>query len=76
MGKALELSNSEATNGGRCSIKKLRLKISQYSLENTCVKVSFLIKLQAFRIDSFSKTKQKTFRYSQILNYFQKYESQ
>ena len=30
----------------RCSIKKVFLKISQYSQENTCVWVSFLIKLQ------------------------------
>ena len=33
---------------GRCSIKKLFLKFSQYSRENTCVGVSFLIKTQAF----------------------------
>ena len=31
----------------RCSIKKLFLKISQNSQESTCVRVSFLIKLQA-----------------------------
>ena len=31
----------------RCSIKKVFLKISQYSQENTCAKASFLIKLQA-----------------------------
>ena len=33
----------------RCFIKKLFLKISRYSQENTCVGVSFLIKLQALR---------------------------
>ena len=31
----------------RCSLKKVFLKISQNSQENTCVRVSFLIKLQA-----------------------------
>ena len=31
----------------RCSVKKLFLEISQNSQENTCVRVSFLIKLQA-----------------------------
>ena len=31
----------------RCSVKKVFLEISQYSQENTCVRVSFLIKLQA-----------------------------
>ena len=33
----------------KCSIKKLFLKILQYSQENICVGVSFLIKLQATR---------------------------
>ena len=32
----------------RCSIKKVFLEILQNSLENTCARVSFLIKLQAF----------------------------
>ena len=31
----------------RCSVKKVFLEISQNSQENTCVRVSFLIKLQA-----------------------------
>ena len=30
----------------RCSIKKVFLEMSQNSLENTCVRVSFLIRLQ------------------------------
>ena len=30
-----------------CSVKKVLLKISQSSQENTCARVSFLIKLQA-----------------------------
>ena len=33
--------------GRRCSLKSVFLKISQNSQENTCVRVSFLIKLQA-----------------------------
>ena len=33
----------------RCSVKKLFLKISQYSQENTCAKASLLIKLQALQ---------------------------
>ena len=32
----------------KCSIKKLFLKVSQYSQENICVRVSFLTKLQTF----------------------------
>ena len=31
-----------------CSVKKVFLKISQNSQENTCARVSYLIKLQAF----------------------------
>ena len=31
----------------RCSVKKVFLKISQNSQENTCARVYFLIKLQA-----------------------------
>ena len=31
----------------RCSVKKMFLEISRNSLENTCAKDSFLIKLQA-----------------------------
>ena len=32
----------------RCSVKKVFLEISWNTQENTCVKASFLIKLQAF----------------------------
>ena len=31
----------------RCSVKKVFLELTQNSQENTCVRVSFLIKLQA-----------------------------
>ena len=34
----------------RCSVKKVFLEISQYSQENTCAKISFLIKLQALQL--------------------------
>ena len=42
-------SNIFRSNHCRCSIKKLFLKILWYWQENTCVGVSFLLKLQAFR---------------------------
>ena len=38
--------NSEAV-AQTCSVKKVFLEISQNSQENTCARVSFLIKLQA-----------------------------
>ena len=38
--------NTEAV-AGRCSVIKVFLEISQNSHENTCARVSFLIKLQA-----------------------------
>ena len=40
----------------RCSAKKVLLKISQNSQENTCARVSFLIKLQALRPATLLKT--------------------
>ena len=40
------LLTSEAV-ARRCSVKKVLLEISQNSQENTCARVSFLIKLQA-----------------------------
>ena len=33
-----------------CSVKKVFLEISQNSQENTCARVSFLIKLQAAQV--------------------------
>ena len=42
----MTLSVSEAVVQ-RCSVVKIFLEISQNSLENTCARVSFLIKLQA-----------------------------
>ena len=39
----------------KCSKRKLFLKVSQYSQENTCVGISFLIKMQAFRVPALLK---------------------
>ena len=39
----------------KCSVKKVFLKISQNSQENTCARVSFFIKLQAFALLNFIK---------------------
>ena len=39
--------NFYKSNHRRCSIKKLFLKISQNSQENTCARVSFLVKLES-----------------------------
>ena len=44
LGVVLILSEAVAQ---RCSVKRVFLEISQNSQENTCAKVSFLIKLQA-----------------------------
>ena len=45
IGNHLDAVSTEAA-GQRCSEKKVFLEISQNSQENTCAKVSFLIKLQ------------------------------
>ena len=44
-----EFSDTEIKEAAvqRCSVKKVFLEISQNSQENTCAKISFLIKLQA-----------------------------
>ena len=41
----MEKKTTEAVNQ-KCSVKKVFLKISQNSQENTCARISFLIKLQ------------------------------
>ena len=45
----LKVTTKETTEAvaQRCSVKKVFLEISQNSRENTCARVSFLIKLQA-----------------------------
>ena len=44
--KVFELELKEAV-AKSCSVKKVLLEVSQKSQENTCARVSFLIKLQA-----------------------------
>ena len=39
----------------RCSMKKLFLKISLNSMQNTCAGVSFLIKLQTYSLQLYRK---------------------
>ena len=51
---ALKYDNTEAV-ARRCSVKKVFLEISQNSQENTCVIVSFLIKLQAWACNFIKK---------------------
>ena len=46
-GRYIFFMNSTEAVAQRCSLKKLLLEISQNSYENTRVRVSFLIKLQA-----------------------------
>ena len=46
----------------RCSVKKVFLQISQNSQENTCARVSFLIKLQVFSCE-FCEISKNTFFY-------------
>ena len=45
--KVKEDNESVEAVAKRCSLKKVFLEISQNSQENTCVRVSFLIKMQA-----------------------------
>ena len=47
----------------RCSVKKVFLNIEQNSQKNTCVRVSFLVKLQA-EACNFAKKFCFTFRFS------------
>ena len=60
--------NSEAVIR-RCSVKKVFLKISQNSQENTCARVSFLTKLQA-SVCNFIKKETLAQVYFQTLNEF------
>ena len=43
----IDLPSSTRSSHRRCSVKNVFLKISQISQENTCSRVSFLIKFQA-----------------------------
>ena len=44
-----------------CSVKKVLLKILQNSQENTCVKVSFLIKLQLYEKETLKQVFSRKF---------------
>ena len=59
----------------RCSIKKTFLEIAQNSPENTCVRVSFLIKLQALGLKFYLKRDTNTGVFLRILRYFQEHLS-
>ena len=48
--KAYFPQNSLQSPRGGCSIKKVFLNISQNSQENSCARISFLIKLQALKL--------------------------
>ena len=52
--------NSIETIAQRCSVKKVFLEISQYSPENTCVRVSILIKLQTWGPEACNFIKKET----------------
>ena len=47
-----KISEEEAV-AQKCSLKKVFLKISQNSQENTCVRASFLIKLHAWGLQPY-----------------------
>ena len=53
----------------RCSVKKVLLEISQNSQENTCARVSFLIKLQASGIRSTTLLKKRLWHWCFSLNF-------
>ena len=54
------LSSRKSIMNSKCCTRKLFLKISQYSQENTCVGISFLIKMQAFRVPALLKKDSST----------------
>ena len=56
-----------------CSVKKVSLEISQNSKENTCIRVSFLIKLQAWGQSLFLKKVSGTDVFLWILWNFQEH---
>ena len=54
------LSSRTSIMNRKCSARKLFLKNAQYSQENTCVGISFLIKMQAFRAPALLKRDSNT----------------
>ena len=57
----------------RCSVKKVLLKISQNSQENTCARASFLIKLQASGLQIYLKRDSGTGTFPCVLRNFQEH---
>ena len=70
-----ERLESNFTRGShrRSSIKKMFLKISQYSQENTCARVSFSLKLQASGLKLYLKRDSSTGVFLWIFQNFQKH---
>ena len=54
------LSSRKSIMNRKCCTKKLFLKISQYLQEDTCVGISFLIKMQVFRTPTLLKRDSNT----------------
>ena len=54
------LSSRKSIMNRKCSTRKLFLKLSQHSQENTSVGISFLIKMQAFRAPALLKRDSNT----------------
>ena len=57
------LTYLERSSHRRCSLKKVFLEISQNSQENTCARVSFLMKLQASGQQKNCEISKNTFSY-------------
>ena len=53
-----------------CSVKKVFLEISQNPQENTCARISFLIKLQAWGLQLYQKRDSRTIAFLWILRNF------
>ena len=78
LSKGTVQSNCLRSSHQRCSLKKVVLKNSQYSQENICGGVSFLIKLQALGLQLYWKetsTEMFSCEYCEIskYNYFQEH---
>ena len=67
------LSQQSEAVARTCSVKKVFLKISQNSEENTCTRVSFLIKLKASGLQLYKKRDSSTGFFLRILRIFYKH---
>ena len=65
-----ETSHDEEAVVQRCSVKNVFLEISQNSQENTCARVSFLIKLRASGLQLYLKRDPDTGVFLRILQNF------